>query len=312
MPQRIVSLLSSSTEIVAALDCLDRLVGRSHECDYPPEVLRLPQCSRPRIDPRASSRLIDQQVKALLTDQISIFEVDGPQLAALRPELILTQTLCEVCAVSDRDVLVALGDAAGSSRLLSLRPQCLADTWADIETVAQSLGVPERGTAVVRALRERMELLQNRVAGRPRLRVACLEWLAPLMAAGNWVPELVAAAGGEAVLGRAGQHSPWLSWEDLTAADPEVIVLMPCGFDLTRTMHESQCLADAPRWRELSAVQQGRVYAVDGNQYFNRPGPRLVESAELLAAIFEEAPLDNKKAQRWSPLGFRSIDCSGR
>ena len=286
-PLRIVSLLSSSTEIVAALGCLEWLVGRSHECDFPTEVLGLPVCSKPRVDPSASSRDIDSQVKALLADQISIYEVNGPLLAALRPDVILTQTLCEVCAVSDKDVLTALGPKLlPGTRLVSLKPQCLAETWDDIQTVADSLGVPSRGAEVVARLRSRMEALRQRVAHVPRPRVACIEWLAPLMAAGNWVPELVEAAGGESVIGEAGKHSPWLTWEELGAADPDLLVLMPCGFDLERTCQEAAAVMTDPRWGELRAVQGGRVYAVDGNQYFNRPGPRLVDSAEMLAEIF--------------------------
>ncbi len=289
---RIVSLLSSSTEIVAALGCLDWLVGRSHECDYPPEVLALPVCSRPRIDPSASSLDIDSQVKTLVANQISIYEVDGPLLSALRPDFILTQMLCEVCAVSDRDVLSALGpDLLPGTRLLSLSPQCLAETWADVQTVADALGISERGAEVVASLRTRMELLRARVSSWTRPRVACIEWISPLMAAGNWVPELVEAAGGESVIGRAGVHSPWLSWEELAAADPEVIVLMPCGFDLERTCQEARVLEPEARWKALRAVREGRVYAVDGNQYFNRPGPRLVDSAEMLEEILHRPEL---------------------
>lgn len=299
-PPRIVSLLSSSTEIVAALGCAPWLVGRSHECDYPPEILGLPVCSKPRIDPAAASHEIDAQVKSLVASQLSIFEVDGALLSELKPDLILTQTLCDVCAVSDRDVLLALGAGVGEARLVSLCPQCLTDTWTDIETVASALGVPERGVALHAQLRARLEQLKSRVLGRPRPRVACLEWLDPLMAAGNWVPELVEAAGGQSVVGRVAVHSPWLSWEELAAADPEVIVLMPCGFDLPRTVREAAPLSADPRWRALRAVRDSRVFAVDGNQYFNRPGPRLVESAEVLEAIFSGADLDPRQAQRLS------------
>lgn len=284
---RIVSLLSSSTEIVAALGCVEWLVGRSHECDYPPEVRGLPICSTPRLDPSASSLEIDTQVKSLLASQLSIYEVDGPRLNALTPDVILTQTLCEVCAVSDKDVLLALGpELLPGTRLVSLKPQCLADTWADIQTIADALGVSARGEELVDQIRSRMNALQLRVADGPHPRVACIEWLSPLMSAGNWVPELVALAGGEAVVGEAGKHSPWLAWEDLHAADPDLLVLMPCGFDLERTCAEAATAMTDARWGELRAVQAGRVYAVDGNQYFNRPGPRLVDSAEMLAEIF--------------------------
>ena len=299
-PPRVVSLLSSSTEIVAALGCADRLVGRSHECDYPPEILGLPVCSRPRLDPAATSREIDASVKSLVASELSIFEVNGQLLAALQPDLILTQTLCEVCAVSDRDVLQALGAGAGAAQLVSLKPQSFADTWNDIETVATALGVPARGTTLVGQLRERLEKLITQVAPLARPRVACLEWLDPLMAAGNWVPELVTAAGGVPVVGQGGVHSPWLSWENLAAADPEVIVLMPCGFDLPRTIREAACLTAHPLWSDLRAVRDRRVFAVDGNQYFNRPGPRLVDSAEILAAIFHGTERQG--------LGFQAVD----
>ena len=289
---RIVSLLSSSTEIVAALGCLEWLVGRSHECDYPPEVLRLPICSNPRLDPSASSLEIDTQVKSLLASQLSIYEVDGPCLAALRPDVILTQTLCEVCAVSDKDVLLALGpELLPGTRLVSLKPQCLVETWDDIQTVADALGVSPRGEELVDQLRSRMEALRLRVADSPHPRVACIEWLSPLMSAGNWVPELVVAAGGEAVVGVAGKHSPWLAWEELEAADPDLLILMPCGFDLERTCAEAAAEMTDARWGQLRAVRAGRVYAVDGNQYFNRPGPRLVDSAEMLAEIFDSPQL---------------------
>ncbi len=292
-PPRIVSLLSSSTEIVAALGGTEWLVGRSHECDYPAAVLSLPVCSRPRVDPSASSLDIDTQVKTLLAGQLSIYEVDGPLLASLRPDVILTQTLCEVCAVSDKDVLAALGpELLPGTQLVSLKPQCLAETWDDIQTVAAAMGVSSRGAEVVARLRSRFEALQQRVAPLPRPRVACIEWLEPLMSAGNWVPELVDAAGGQSVVGEAGKHSPWLSWDELQAADPEVLVLMPCGFDLERTIREAAAVMADPRWGALRAVQAGRVYAVDGNQYFNRPGPRLVDSAEMLAAIFHSPHSD--------------------
>ena len=289
---RIVSLLSSSTEIVAALGCTDWLVGRSHECDFPPEVHLLPICSKPRVDPSASSREINAQVKALVADQISIYEVDGPLLASLHPDVILTQTLCEVCAVSDKDVLTALGpELLPGARLVSLKPQCLSETWDDIQTVADAIGVSNRGYEVITQLRKRLDALRLRVAPLTRPRVACIEWLAPLMAAGNWVPELVEAAGGRSVIGQAGAHSPWLEWEELAAADPDVMVLMPCGFDLERTCSEAAVLHSDERWNVLRAVRAGRVYAVDGNQFFNRPGPRLVDSAEMLANIFHRINL---------------------
>jgi iron complex transport system substrate-binding protein len=294
---RLVSLLASATEIIAELGCLDQLVGRSHECDYPPQVLSLPVVSIVQIDIDTSSAEIDAQVKQRAQGKwthdeaalkaLSIYAVDIERLQTLRPDVIFTQTQCEVCAVSERDVVQAIQYLTGlQPRVVSLTPYRLGDVWEDVVRVGKVLGRQERAEMLVKDYQQRLEHLSAMAAtfgNRPR--VALLEWLDPLMGAGNWAPELVAAAGGESVFGKIGQHSPWLSWNELQAADPDVLVLAPCGYTLERTMVDVPILQRHPAWQSLRAVQNKRVYAIDGNAYLHRSGPRLVESAELLGRV---------------------------
>jgi iron complex transport system substrate-binding protein len=282
---RIVSLIASATEIVCALGFGDDLVGRSHECDYPPPVRRLPVCTEPKFDVEGSSREIDERVKGLLRDALSVYRVDAALLRELRPDVIVTQAQCEVCAVSLRDVEEAVCSwVGGRPKVVSLVPNCLADVWADVARVADALGTPRRGADLVRRLQARMAAVESRPKrGRPT--VACVEWVDPLMAAGNWVPELVTMAGGVNLFGEAGKHSPWMTWEELAARDPEVIVTMPCGFDIARTRQEMPALTGREGWSRLRAVRESRVFLADGNQFFNRPGPRLAESLEILAEL---------------------------
>jgi iron complex transport system substrate-binding protein len=284
---RIVSLLASATEIVCALGFEDQLVGRSHECDYPPTVQRLPVCTQPKIDVAGSSGEIDERVKAVLRDGLSVYRVHADVLRALRPDVIVTQTQCEVCAVSLRDVEQAVCDWVDSRpTIVSLAPDSLADVWADIRRVAEALGVPRRGDELVGKLRQRMDVIAERSRGlTTTLTIACVEWIEPLMAAGNWMPELVEMAGGVSVFGAAGKHAPRLTWEELRAADPDVILLQPCGFDIERSRRDMPLLTRKDGWPELRAVRGGRIYLADGNQYFTRPGPRLVESLEILAEL---------------------------
>ncbi|MCI0684744.1 MAG: cobalamin-binding protein [Gemmataceae bacterium] len=287
---RVVSLIASATEIVCALGLEEQLVGRSHECDFPQSIRRLPVCTEPRFNVEGTSREIDERVKQTLQDEISVYRVFEDRLRELRPDVIVTQSHCAVCAVSETDVERALGAWPGTGtgikpRVISLAPQGLDDVWASIEAVADALDVSERGQALVARLRGRIRAIAERAAPLARPTVACLEWLDPLMAGGNWVPELVEAAGGINLFGSAGRHSPWMSWDELETRDPDVIIALPCGFDLERTTAEMCCLTSNPRWPTLRAVRSGNVVATDGNQYFNRPGPRLVESLEILAEI---------------------------
>ncbi len=284
---RVASLLASATEIVTALGHRDGLVARSHECDYPADVLTLPAVTSSKLDTGRPSALIDRDVKTLLEQALSVYRVDPQALRDVAPDLIVTQTQCEVCAVSPRDVEEALAEWTGTRpQIVTLTPNALADIYADIERVAAALNRHENGAALIASMKSRMAAIAERAARIPnRPTIACIEWIEPLMAAGNWVPELVAMAGGTNLFGIAGQHSPWMTFDELQASDPDIILVMPCGFDIDRTQAELGPLTSRPEWRHLRAVRDSRVFLADGNQYFNRPGPRLVDSLEILAEL---------------------------
>ena len=284
---RIVSLIASSTEIACALGAESELVARSHECDFPESVKRLPVLTAPKFQTDGSSAQIDERVKELLRSALSVYRVDADALAALAPDVILTQSQCEVCAVSLKDVEAAVCKILPSKpQIVSLETNALDDLWRDILRVARAIGREPRGQALVAELRARIDRIAADAAALPRPTVACIEWIDPLMAAGNWMPTLVELAGGTSLFGEAGKHSPFMTWDELVARDPEVIVTLPCGFDIARTRAELPALTARPEWPTLRAVKSGRVFVTDGNQYFNRPGPRLVESLEILAELF--------------------------
>ena len=284
---QIVTLLASATEIVCALGFEGALVARSHECDYPASVARLPAVTSSKIDTSRASGEVDNQVKSIVEQGLSVYKVDGDLLRELQPAVIVTQTQCEVCAASPKDIEDAVESWTGSApNIVSLEPNALADVWIDIQNVADALGAADRGRALTGDLRARMAAIETK-SGAAALRpsIACIEWIEPLMAAGNWIPELVAMAGGEDVSGRAGKQSPWVTWEALSEKDPDVILILPCGYDIPRSRAEMAPLTSRPDWPELRAVRSGRVFIADGNQYFNRPGPRLAESLEILAEL---------------------------
>jgi iron complex transport system substrate-binding protein len=287
---RIVSLIASASEIVASLGLTRQQVGCSHECDFPPDILSLPICTSPAFPVSGSSAEIDQLVKERLVGALSVYEVSREVLEALQPTHIITQTQCRVCAVSLEDVERALtGWVSSRPKLIALEPNSLADVWTDIQHVAKSCGVERRGDEVVTELKGRMQKISEQAyATGHRPRVACIEWHEPLMAAGNWVPELVEMAGAVNLFGQAGAHSPWMEWSQLIDSDPDIIISMPCGFDLDRTRSEMYWLTDRPEWPKLRAVQMGQIYLADGNQYFNRPGPRLVESLQIVSEIVQK------------------------
>ena len=279
---RIVSLIASATEIIHALDLGQFQVGRSHECDFPPQVHTLPVCTKPGFPLDGSSADIDRRVKQKVASALSVYEVFGDVLERLAPTHIITQTQCEVCAVSLKDVERALyGMVSSQPQLVSLNPNALSDIWDDMRRVADACQVGERGGALVTNLQQRMQAISRLARTGRRKRVACIEWQQPLMAAGNWVPELVEMAGGENVFGVAGAHSPWLDFNQLVAADPDVIVVTPCGYDLEKTRAEMYWLTQNSLWKSLRA----EVHLADGNQFMNRPGPRVVESLQILAEI---------------------------
>jgi len=290
---RVLSLIASSTEIIHSLGCGDKLIGRSHECDYPPSVVDLPYCTEPRFNIEGSSLEIDNRVKSILQEALSVYRIDEQKLIELSPDLIVTQSQCDVCAVSLSDVEEAISKILDNKpHIVSLEPNKLSDIWNDIQKVATALDVKEKGDALVSAMRERINTLTRMVDNLRRKSVACIEWLEPLMAAGNWIPELVGIAGGENMFGIKGQHSPWMEFEDLIDKDPDIIIIMPCGYDIKKSKEEMEALKKLPHWIKLKAVKDGEVYLTDGNQYFNRPGPRLVESLEILIEIIHLGKFD--------------------
>ena len=292
---RIVSLLPAATEIIAALGLTGSLVGRSHECDEPTEVTGLPALTAAAIDAGRSSRAIHEAVGAAYATAAggtpALFRLDAALLAAVRPDLIVTQAACDVCAVSADDVGRAVQALGRPVPIVTLAPTTLADLWRDILAVAAATGTLPRGRTLVARLQARCRSIACRVeslarlAGGPRPRVAVIEWLDPPMAAGNWVPELVALAGGEDVLGRAGHHSHWIGWEDVAHADPDIVILAPCGFTRDRIVAEATTGEIWQRLASLRATRSGRLFAIDGHHLLNRPGPRLVDSLEVLSAV---------------------------
>jgi iron complex transport system substrate-binding protein len=298
---RIISLLPSATEIAVALGFGDNLVGRSHECDFPSVVTHLPQCTATKVEKGLPSIEIEDRVQAILRQGLSVYSVDSVLLRQLAPDLILTQSHCAVCAVTPADLEEALHAWVGDApTLLSLAPESMEELWDSIRLVARTLNVEERGEAVVTSLARRLDELAQRTGKEARPRVAALEWIEPIMAAGNWVPQLIEAAGGESLFAATGQHSPWIDWEQLLATDPDIIVFMPCGFQIPHTLQQLAPLTEDPRWSTLSAARQNKVFIADGHHFFNRPGPRLVESAEMLAEMFHPTLVDfGHHGQSW-------------
>lgn len=302
---RIISLLPSATEIVAALGFGDHLVGRSHECDFPPGVEELPICSSTKIPVQGTSYEIDERVKEIVAEGLSVYRVDVDRLRELRPDLILTQTQCAVCAVTPRDLEQALRTWTGAQpAMVSLEPNDLTDVWNDIRRVGEALGAQERAEELIGSLTERLAAIRDKARmTKSRPSVAAIEWLGPLMAGGNWMPELIEIAGGRSLFARPGEHSSWLEWTSLSEADPEVILLLPCGFKIAQTIRDLNLLTDNPAWPNLGAVKQGRVYLIDGHHFFNRPGPRLVESAEIVAEILHPERFNfGHRGRGWIPI----------
>jgi len=279
---RIASLVPAATEIACALGAGNELVAVTHDCDYPPAVRALPRITRSTIAPGSDSLSIDTQVRAAVERGESTFHLDPAALAAARPDVLLGQTLCEVCAVTIAHVPTTLDPAPA---LVALDGHSLDGILADIVRVGDAIGRADAATALVADLRARIARVEEQVAGLRRPSVVCLEWLAPLFNAGHWVPEQVAIAGGEDLLGRPLVPSIDVPWEDFVAADPEFLFLLPCGFDAERALSEAGVLVVRPEWQRLRAVRNGATYVLDGNAYFSRPGPRVIDGIELLASL---------------------------
>ncbi len=282
---RIVTLLPSATEIVCALGGQDELVGISHECDFPPRIQGLPVLTRARVGALCTSKGIDGAVRDVLADALAIYELDVELLETLRPDVIVTQDLCDVCAVSIDDVRAAVARLARQDvRILTLHPMQLADIWADIEQVAEVIGRTEERRIVIDGFERRVADIAKRAAETStRPSVISIEWIEPVMIGGMWMPELVELAGGQPLVTAAGEHAPTLTLEQLSALDPDVVVIKPCGFSLDRALAERHVLQRVLPWTSWKAVDEGCVYVADGNAYFNRSGPRIVESLEIMA-----------------------------
>ena len=295
MKKRVLSLLSSTTEVVYALGCEDQLVGRSHECDYPPAVMTLPICTKPKFNVDGSSIEVDVQVKSILQNALSVYYINEDLLKELKPDIILTQSQCEVCAVSEKDVKSVVKNITGiNPDIISVEPNSVKDIFKDIKIIAEALNVVDKGADLIDFMKNRIRTLKKSYDVKSELTVAAIEWIDPLMAAGNWVPELIEMAGGINLFGEAGKHSPWMEYKDLIEKDPHTIIIMPCGYNIQKSIIEIDSLIKQKGWKEINAVQNDKVYITDGNQFFNRPGPRIIESLEILIEIFHNDKTDFK------------------
>lgn len=306
---RIVSLLSSATEMLFALGRGDQILAVSHECDWPIAATHLPRATRSRIDSRQSSTAIDDQVRHFVTSGQPLYELDEPLLRQLRPDWIITQAQCDVCAIRLADVLKLRDECPElhDSRVLPLNPLSLDDVLSDILRVGEAVGANSQAETLVREYRQRIDRVRNetkQLAAQERPRVLCIEWIAPLMPAGNWTPELITLAGGKCGLATAGKHSRYATWDEVVHFDPQVILVAPCGFNLPRTLMEAEQLPRVSGWQQLTAVREGNVFAIDGNALFNRSGPRVIESLELLAQLIhpERFALDTRLKDYWQSL----------
>ena len=298
---RIVSLLASATELVCALGLGNRLVGRSHECDDPEWVKALPAVSRPTFDITGSSKDVDARVRERLAAGAPLYEVDEALLAELAPDVLITQSHCEVCAVSPGDFAHGVRAKLERKSVVSLSAGTLDGVLAGFGDVAKVVGRAAEGAALVSSIRARIDAVQRTTRALPKPRVVCLEWVEPAFAMGNWGPELVEIAGGDCVLGARGEHSTTTPWSDVVNTDPDVLIVAPCGFPLARALEDMPILAARSEWPTLGAVKNGRVYVSDGNRYFNRSGPALFDTAEILAEmIHPEAFAPKHEGSVWT------------
>ncbi|MDZ7757205.1 cobalamin-binding protein [Rhodohalobacter sp.] len=284
-----VSLLPGLTELVCKLGLQDRLVGRSHECDFPKSVTDLPVLTSPGYPhtPDSESGEIHRSVTGLLQKALSIYDVDDDTLIDLNPDIILTQDHCEVCAVTQDDLSSAVKQALGqTTEVVSVSPTDLEGVCQSFIDVADTLGVRQRGEELAGSIQSRFDEIRSVTAQLPAPDVVAIEWIEPLMTGGNWMPEMIEIAGGVPHLATAGKHSPWQLWEDVVACDPDVLLIVPCGFGISKTKEEMTSITEKESWQDLTSVRQNEVYLLDGNHYFNRPGPRIKESVEILAEIF--------------------------
>lgn len=286
---KIVTLIPSATEIVAFLGQKNSIIGRSHECDYPHGLNHVAKLTSPKINVDGTSLEIDKQINTILENSLSVYKVDVQKLKDLDPDFIITQAHCEVCAVSFSEVEnIVSKNLNKNTKIISLQPNTLNDVFNDIKRVAKDLNIEnEFNNKLIESLNKRLlkiKKLSQEQESKPT--IACIEWMDPLMIAGNWIPEMVKISGGTNILGKSGNDSHWIKFEELINKDPDIIIFLPCGFNIKKTQEELKIiLKKNDSWKELKAFKNEKLFVADGNQFFNRPGPRLIESLEIFAEV---------------------------
>ena len=286
---KIVTLIPSATEIVAFLGQKNSIIGRSHECDYPHGLNHVAKLTSPKINVDGSSSEIDKQINTILENSLSVYKVDVPKLKQLNPDFIITQAHCEVCAVSFSEVEnIVNANLNKNTKIISLQPNTLDDVFNDIKRVAKDLNIEnDDNKKLIKQLNSRKKKI-NELSSKEKIKpsVACIEWIDPLMIAGNWIPEMVEIAGGKNILGKSGNDSHWIKFKEILDQDPDIMIFLPCGFNIKKTEEELKRLIKKNKnWRSLKAFKNKEIFICDGNQFFNRPGPRLIESLEIFAEI---------------------------
>ena len=288
MGKKIVTLIPSATEIVAFLGEKEFIIGRSHECDYPKDLNKIPKLTSPKIDVDGTSGQIHKQINVILEKSLSAYRGDIKKLKKLNPDFIVTQAHCEVCAVSFSEVeFIAKEHLGKNTKIISLQPNTLNEVFDDIRRVAKDLEIDnDDNNQLIKNLEIRLKNIKDKTEKYKKPKIACIEWIDPLMAAGNWIPEMVQISGGEDVFGKKGKDSHWIEFNEIKKYNPEIIIFIPCGFNLKKTNDEvKNLLKSDTRWHDLKAFKNKKIFITDGNQYFNRPGPRLIESLEIFAEI---------------------------
>ena len=286
--KKIVTLIPSATEIVAFLGRKDFIVGRSHECDYPKDLNKIIKLTSPKINIEGTSGEINKQINIILENSLSVYKVDIEELKKLEPDIVITQAHCEVCAVSLSEVEEIVNKHLNEkTKIISLQPNTLEEVFDDIKRVATGLNLNQISTeSLIKPLKQRVKNIQIKSSKQKKKTVACVEWIDPLMAAGNWIPEMVKISGGEDIFGKPGKDSHWINFENIKNHNPEIIIFLPCGYNIEKTKNEVEnLLTKDNQWSNLKAFKNKKLFVVDGNQFFNRPGPRLVESLEIFAEI---------------------------
>lgn len=302
--KKIVTLIPSATEIVSFLGKKDFIVGKSHECDYPEDLNNIKKLTSPKINVEGTSGEIHKEITEILENSLSVYKVDVNELKKLNPDIVVTQAHCEVCAVSFSEVQeIVTNHLDKNTKIISLQPNTLDDVLEDIKRVAKGLNIDEIKTKnLIKPLEERLKNIQVKSSEKKKKTVACIEWIDPLMAAGNWIPEMVEISGGSDIFGKKGKDSHWINFQEILEYDPEIIIFLPCGYNVQKTKDEVENLLYKKKneWNNLKAYKNKELFIVDGNQFFNRPGPRLVESLEIFAEIIHPKLFDfNHKQKSW-------------